>query len=175
VIEDIGGAIGSRVLESIGRTVGRAQERRPLPVDLLESDDAYLAVFDAPGAMSSDVQVRFDDGAVVVRIDRFREFHEGFEMQFPGRGLSLDGRVELPPEATVDPSRATATLKDNGTLHVTLPKVETDGTEDADGPVTVDYRETDSDSDDADSEGGDAGADGRTAGTDGSDGDGEAT
>jgi len=165
VIQELGDSIGSRVLESIGRTVGRAQERRPLPVDLLESDGAYLAVFDAQGAMSSDVQVRFEDGAVVVRIDRFREFHEGFEMQFPGRGLSLDGRVELPPEAAVDPGHATATLKDNGTLHVRLPKAETDRAADGeDGPVTVDYREADSDADDA-----------TDSGAGGSDGDGEAT
>ena len=109
MIEELGDSIGSRVLESVGRTVGRAQERRPLPVDLLESDDAYLAVFDAPGATKSDVQVRYDDGAVLVRLDRFREFHEGFEMQFPGRGLSLDGRVDLPEDATVDPTRASAT------------------------------------------------------------------
>ena len=127
MIGELGDAIGSRVLESLGRTVGRAQERRPLPVDLLESDDAYLAVFDAPGVMKSDVQVRFDDGAIVVRIDRFREFREGYEMQFPGRGLSLDGRVELPADATVDPTRATATLKSDGTLHVRLPKVDEAG------------------------------------------------
>lgn len=126
MIEELGDSIGSRVLESVGRTVGRAQERRPLPVDLLESDDAYLAVFDAPGATKSDVQVRYDDGAVLVRLDRFREFHEGFEMQFPGRGLSLDGRVDLPEDATVDPTRASATLKQDGTLHVTLPAVEDD-------------------------------------------------
>ncbi|PSP22817.1 molecular chaperone Hsp20, partial [Halobacteriales archaeon QH_10_65_19] len=124
MIEELGGSVGSRVLESVGRTVGRAQERRPLPVDLLESDDAYLAVFDAPGAMKTDIQVRYDDGAVLVRIDRFREFHEGFEMQFPGRGLSLDGRVDLPEDAAVDPTQASATLKQDGTLHVTLPKVE---------------------------------------------------
>ena len=128
MIKELGDTIGSRVLESIGRTVGRAQERRPLPVDLLESDDAYLAVFDAPGAAKSDVQVRYNDGAIVVRIDRFREFYEGFEMQFPGRGLSLDGRVDLPPEATVDPTRATATVKSDGTIHVRLPKVNEAGT-----------------------------------------------
>jgi len=146
VIGELGDAIGSRVLESLGRTVGRAQERRPLPVDLLESDDAYLAVFDAPGAMQSDVQVRFDDGAVVVRIDRFREFREGYEMQFPGRGLSLDGRVELPEDATVDPTRATATLKTDGTLHVTLPKVAERDHDDGEAePVDVSDDETGAD------------------------------
>jgi HSP20 family molecular chaperone IbpA len=112
------------VLENVGRAMGRAQERTPLPVDLLESEDAYLAVFDAPGAESGDVQVQYLDGAVEVRIDRFRGFHADFEMLYPGRGLSLDGRVELPEDAMVDADGATATLTDNGTLQVRVPKVE---------------------------------------------------
>ena len=128
-LRDIGESVGSTVMERVGRAMGRAQERKPLPVDLLESEDAYLAVFDAPGAQSSDVQVRYNDGAVEVRIDRFRGFHEGFEMRYPGRGLSLDGRVELPADAHVDAEAATATLEDNGTLHVRVPKRE-DHTED---------------------------------------------
>jgi HSP20 family molecular chaperone IbpA len=131
VIREVGDRIQSAVLESVGRTVGRAQERRPLPADLLESDDAYLAVFDAPGAMQSDVQVRYDDGAILVRVDRFRRQYSGFDMQFPGRGLSLDGRVDLPEDARVDPSESTATLKDDGTLHVTVPKRDVESDDEA--------------------------------------------
>jgi HSP20 family molecular chaperone IbpA len=127
VFRDIGESLGNTVLENVGRAVGRAQERTPLPVDLLESDDAYLAVFDAPGATTTDVQVQYDDGAVEIRVDRFREFFQGFDMRYPGRGLSLDGRVELPPDAAVDPGDASATLKNNGTLHVRVPKVDPDG------------------------------------------------
>lgn len=118
---EAGRAFGNAIVEGVGRIAGRVQETRPLSADLLESDEAYLAVFDAPGASQTDVQVRFVDGAVHVRIDRFREFHEGFEMRFPGRGLSLDGRVDLPRD-DVDAEAATATLKSNGTLHVRIPK-----------------------------------------------------
>ena len=110
------------VVETAGRLAGRVQEVRPLTADLLESDEEYLVVFDAPGATSGDVHVRFVDGEVVVRLERFREFHEGYEMRFPGRGLTLEGRVELPEE--VDPDAATATLRENGTLHVTIPMIE---------------------------------------------------
>jgi len=123
-IRDIGESVGNTVMQRVGRAMGRAQERTPLPVDLLESEDAYLAVFDAPGATSTDVQVQYRDGAVEVRIDRFRGFHEGFDMRYPGRGLSLDGSVELPDDARVDPEAATATLQENGTLHVRVPKRE---------------------------------------------------
>ena len=150
-LRDVGETISNTVLENVGRALSRAQERSPLAVDLLESDEAFLAVFDTPGATSSDVQVRFEDNRVEVRIDRFREFYDGFEMVVPGRGLSLDGSVILPPEAAVDPDGATATLKDNGTLHVRVPKVEDEEIDaaEADADETADTSETDA-SDDAD-------------------------
>jgi HSP20 family molecular chaperone IbpA len=123
-VRQFGEATVNAVLERVGRGVSRVQERRPLAYDLLESDDAYLVVFDAPGVTRSDLQVRFLDGEVQVRIDRFRDFYEGFEMRFPGRGLSLDGSATLPDDAAVDADDATATLAGNGTLRVTIPKVE---------------------------------------------------
>lgn len=126
LLGQVGRSVGETVLEGVGRTASRVSEARPLRPDLLEAEDAYLAVFDAPGAAASDVQVRFEDGKVLVRIDRFRDHHEGFEMRYPGRGLSLDGRVRLPREARVDPDGASATLRANGTLEVTVPKAESD-------------------------------------------------
>ncbi|WP_158057708.1 Hsp20/alpha crystallin family protein [Halorussus halophilus] len=121
-LRDIGRSVGNAVLQRVGRAASKVQESKPLPVDLLESDDAYLVVFDAPGATGSDVQVRYADGAVLVRIDRFRDFHDGFEMLFPGRGLSLDGRADLPSDAMVNAESATATLTEDGTLQVHVPK-----------------------------------------------------
>lgn len=121
-LKELGESIAESTLERIGRGVSRVQEQRPLSYDLLESDDAYLVVFDAPGAQRKDVQVRFLDGEVRVRIDRFRDFYEGFEMRFPGRGLSLDGSAPIPQETAVDPDSATATVTDAGTLQVRLPK-----------------------------------------------------
>jgi len=124
MIRELGRSIGETVMETVGRAASRFQERRPLPADVLESEEAFLVVFDAPGAESSDVQVRFEDNTVEVRIDRFREFHEGFEMLVPGRGLSLDGSVTLPPGAAVDADEATATLGKNGSLRIEIPKSE---------------------------------------------------
>lgn len=125
-LKEIGRSIGNTVLEGIGRAASRVQETRPLDADLLESDDAYLVVLDAPGTTASDIQVRYRNGAVLVRIDRFREYHEGYEMRFPGRGLSLDARVALPRDAIVDADHATATLQENGTLSIELPKRATE-------------------------------------------------
>lgn len=147
MIRDVGKSFSNTILDRAGRFAGRTQERRPLPTDLLESDDAYLIVFDAPDASAEDVQVRFSDTTVHVRIDRVREHREGFEMRFPGRGLELDGQVKLPRDAVVDPENATATLTKNGTLRVELPKVE----DPTDGPIRISMDEDIDDTNDLDS------------------------
>jgi HSP20 family molecular chaperone IbpA len=137
-LRELGETVGQQVFEGVGRVSSRAQERRPLPVDLLESDDAYLAVFDAPGADREDVQIRFDENTLYVRIDRFREFYEDFEMRVPGRGLALDGQVTLPEEASVEEGAAKATLTDSGTIQVRLPKVGGDTTIDIEDEAGTD-------------------------------------
>ncbi|MDZ5813170.1 Hsp20/alpha crystallin family protein [Halorubrum sp. AD140] len=109
-------------LERVGRGWGKVQERRPLSYDLLESDDAYLVVFDAPGVRGEDVDVTFLDRTVEVDLERFRDFYDGHELVFPGRGVSLSGSVDLPRDADVTPEGANATLTRNGTLHVEIPK-----------------------------------------------------
>ena len=109
-------------LERVGRGWGRVQERRPLSYDLLESDDAYLVVFDAPGVRGEDVDVTFLDRTVEVSLERFRDFYDGYDLVFPGRGVSLSGSVDLPSDADVTPEGANATLTRNGTLHVEIPK-----------------------------------------------------
>lgn len=123
-LTEIGRSMGSAVLQRVGRLASRMQESKPLAADVLEGEDAYLVVFDAPGATGSDVQVRYVDGTVHVRIDRFREFYEGFEMVFPGRGLALDGEATLPDDALVEVEHANATLTREGTLEIRVPKRE---------------------------------------------------
>jgi len=113
-----------RVLERVGRGWSKMQERRPLSYDLLESDDAYLVVFDAPGVRGEDLNVTFLDHTVEVELDRFRDFYDGYEMVFPGRGVSLSGSADLPADASVTPEGANATLTRNGTLQVEIPKTD---------------------------------------------------
>lgn len=121
-LREVGEAVEHTVLESLGRMAARVQESRSLRADVLESDDAYLVVFDAPDVEAQDVEVEYEDEMVEVHVERFREFREGYEMRAPGRGLSLHGRAGLPDDATVDAAGATATLRGDGTLHVELPK-----------------------------------------------------
>ncbi len=51
-----------------------------------------------------------------------RQFYDGYEMLFPGRGISLSGSADLPRDANVTPQGANATLTRNGTLQVEIPK-----------------------------------------------------
>jgi HSP20 family protein len=156
-------SVGSEVLKRAGRAASRFQEESPLPVDMLEGDDEYLLVFDAPGADASDVQVSYEgDSEVRVRVDRFRGFREGFEMVFPGRGLTLEGSAKLPEDAVVDAESARAELNDDGTLYVFLPKRGDDAT-------TIDVTVTDDDESDADDDDTDGAAE---EGTEASGGDG---
>lgn len=141
MLRELGERVESAVLEGVGRTASRYQERRSVPVDLLESDDAFLAVFDAPGATAEDVEVRFDDDVLSVTIDRFRDFYDDFEMKVPGRGLTLRGRVELPHGASVNARAAEATVTKHGALHVRVPKIENDP--DRDEPIRVDTSDDD--------------------------------
>ena len=156
---EVSRSVGNRVLETVGRAASRVQESKPLPADVLESDDAYLVVFDAPGVAQTDVQVRYVDGAVEVQIDRFREFYDDHEMRVPGRGMSLDGRADLPADALVDANESTATLRANGTLEVRVPKREpTEGERDASaGTVEIatpdDHEDEDARESDADADG----------------------
>ncbi|GGL72443.1 Hsp20 family protein [Halocalculus aciditolerans] len=124
---EFGKALGTEALKRVGRAASRFQEERPLPVDVLESDEEYLVVFDAPGVTSQDVQVDVDGREVRARIDRFREPRPGFEMRFPGRGLALDGSAKLPADADVDADATRAQLNDDGTLYVYVPKRDSEG------------------------------------------------
>lgn len=112
------------VSDYIDRFATTFQDRRWLSVDLLESDEAFLAIFDAPGAGPGDVSVTFDDGTLDVRIGRSRGRPSDFELRQSGRTIALSGRVELPEDATVDPDHATARLTERGTLEVELPKTD---------------------------------------------------
>lgn len=117
------GAAASRaVLKRVGRTMSRVQERTALAADVLESDDEYLLVFDAPGVEARDVEVTAEDSGVTVHLDRYRDYRDGFRTLLAGRGLALDGHAELPADAAVDDPDTRAELQGDGTLHVYVPK-----------------------------------------------------
>lgn len=121
-LASLANAVSAALYRQIGRANGRMQRHRPLSVDVLENETSYLVVFDAPGAGPDDIQVRYLEGTVTVQIDRFRQFHDGYEMRFPGRGMELEGEAELPGDALVEPDAGTATLSESGALRIEIPK-----------------------------------------------------
>ncbi|WP_436342987.1 Hsp20/alpha crystallin family protein [Natronorubrum sp. FCH18a] len=129
---DLRKSIGNALYRQVGRANSRVQKHRSLPVDVLENETSYQVVFDAPGAEPDDVQVRYLEGNVKIRIERFRQFRDGYEMRFPGRGMELNGEAELPNDAVVDPDAGEATLTETGTLRIDIPK---DSSIDGDGSV----------------------------------------
>ncbi len=121
-LRSIGSSVGDAIYKQIGRANARLQKQRSLPVDVLENDKCYLVVFDTPGAQSDDIQVRYLEGEVRIQVDRFRQFHEGYEMRFPGRSMTIGGEAELPRDAVVAPDAGTARLSATGTLTIEIPK-----------------------------------------------------
>ncbi|SIS06980.1 Hsp20/alpha crystallin family protein [Natronorubrum thiooxidans] len=121
-LSDLRKSVGNTLYRQIGRAHSQVQEHRSLPVDILENETSYQVVFDAPGVEPDDVQVRYLEGTVKIRLNRFRQFRDSYEMRFPGRGLELDGEAELPDDAVVDPDAGTATLTETGTLRIDIPK-----------------------------------------------------
>ncbi|ELY43654.1 Hsp20/alpha crystallin family protein [Natronorubrum sulfidifaciens] len=115
-------SVGNALYRHVGRAHSQVQKHRSLPVDILENETTYQVVFDAPGVEPDDVQVRYLEGTVKIRINRFRQFRERYEMRFPGRGMELDGEADLPDDAIVDPDSGTATLTETGTLRIDIPK-----------------------------------------------------
>lgn len=93
-----------------------------LTADIYERPDDFWICLDAPGVEEGDVQVRYVDDAVLVRMDRFRPPREDVELTVSGRAVGFDGRVEIPTDAPVAAEQATATLRTDGTLVVELPK-----------------------------------------------------
>lgn len=90
-----------------------------LPVDILESNDAYVLYASVPGVPSDKVDVTFEEGMLTIAAKA-----QPFETQ--GRWIRQERpwgnwtrRLELPKE--VDASGITANF-DNGVLVVTVPK-----------------------------------------------------
>lgn len=92
------------------------------PIDLIDEDDAFVAVVDLPGFTAEDIDVQLDEERTL-RVqathedDRTRE--EGTYIRRERRTETVDRSVTLP--SVVDPAETEATF-DNGVLTVRLGK-----------------------------------------------------
>ncbi|ERG88580.1 MAG: molecular chaperone, small heat shock protein [halophilic archaeon J07HX5] len=87
--------------------------------DVLESEEAYLVVLDLPGATAETVDVRVEDGRLVIEARREKAIPPAFRYVNEGRSLFLD--VELPLPADTAGHAAEADLA-HGVLELRLPK-----------------------------------------------------
>ncbi len=101
---------------------------RSIAADLYERPDEFIAIVDTPGAHDGDVQVRYLDDRIMVRIERFRDHHEGYDMVVPGRPLTTIGEIDLPERSSIEPTTASATLRHDGTLRIRLPRTSEEET-----------------------------------------------
>jgi HSP20 family protein len=92
-------------------------------VDILEKEDALVLRAELPGIEKDDLDVRVEDGVLILEGERKREREEGQHNVY--RRERLYGRFarsfRLP--TTVDASKVAATYKD-GVLEVSVPKLE---------------------------------------------------
>lgn len=96
------------------------RERRPL-ADVVEHGDGYHFYFDMPGIKADSVEVRVEDGDLVVEAERKRpEWPKEAEVHISERGYGKLARVfSLPDDASHDGIKATYR---DGVLEVAVTK-----------------------------------------------------
>ena len=87
--------------------------------DVLESDEAYLLVFDLPGVTGDGLEVTATGARLSIEARREKDVPEDFWFRKEERTLFLDVDVPVPPDAVG--SQATAGLE-SGVLEITIPK-----------------------------------------------------
>jgi HSP20 family molecular chaperone IbpA len=105
--------------DSVLRRIGK---RLPTSADMLESDDEFLVLINAPGCDEEDIDLRFVRGSLKVNAER-TETHEGFVPVREERPDRIAETVPVPAEVDVDGAEATY---ENGVLHIRLPKTGED-------------------------------------------------
>ncbi|RRJ30887.1 Hsp20/alpha crystallin family protein [Halocatena pleomorpha] len=145
MLRRFGEHIERTVLGGVGRATSQLHERTPLSVDLLESEESYLAEFDAPGVAAEDIDIRLVGTELQVKLHRTRDLDESIDLLLRGRALRRSGSVTL-PSASVDAGAASATLTSSGTLRIRVPKTEPKSTEE---PIRI-KTDSEDDSEDAD-------------------------
>ena len=94
-----------------------------LPVDIRQTDDAFVIEASVPGFRPEDVEVTFADGLLTIKGNRSAETEDksGTYMRRERRTTSVFRQVGLPAEVRDDHINATF---DNGVLRITVPRAE---------------------------------------------------
>jgi HSP20 family protein len=91
------------------------------PVDIEETDDAYILEVEVPGARREDITIEVEGNELHISGHIMEKERKGTVRQSTRRTGGFDYRVSLP--SGLDPERAEAHL-DNGVLTVRVPRSE---------------------------------------------------
>jgi HSP20 family protein len=107
--------------------IGSALGMASIPIDVLETDEAFVVTADLPGFEPDEIDATVTDRTLRIEAERDREAStstdtdEGRFIRRERARRSLQRTVRLP--ADLDPEAVTATYED-GTLTVNVPKTE---------------------------------------------------
>jgi len=87
--------------------------------DVLESEDAYLLVLDLPGVTGDRLDVRVENGRLIIEGQRRKDVPAEFRFVREDRSVFLDAELPLPPDATGQGAEGSV---DRGVLELRLPK-----------------------------------------------------
>jgi HSP20 family protein len=106
--------------EQIGQLVGSDAPGWTPPVDLFETDDAFVLTAELPGLRRSEIDIQAEESRIVIRGERTSSQVSCEQYHRVERGHGRFSRSFMLPEP-IDVEAVTADLKD-GVLTVTLPK-----------------------------------------------------
>jgi HSP20 family protein len=106
--------------EQIGQLVGSDAPGWTPPVDLFETDDAFVLTAELPGLRRSEIDIQAEESRIVIRGERTSSQVSCEQYHRVERGHGRFSRGFMLPES-IDVEAVTADLKD-GVLTVTLPK-----------------------------------------------------
>jgi HSP20 family protein len=109
-----------RLFDDSWRTMWPTAAGNALPVDLYETDSAYLAVFAIPGVSQDQINIRFENGVLTVSAEIPQQQVENARVLIQERGYGRYSRsITLPEFVEVDKADA---HYENGMLTLNLPK-----------------------------------------------------
>ncbi len=113
----------SRFFEDFGNGLGSVEEHFTPPIDIQETDDAYIVEADVPGMKKEDVHIEVNDDVLTIKGERKSEHEEKREdyHRIERQYGSFRRTVTIPGGFQYDAVKAK--FKD-GVLRVTLPKRE---------------------------------------------------
>lgn len=120
-LEELHGRIGQLMQSALGGPAfGNGGAWSP-PVDIEETEDAWVVEADLPGVKRDDVEVELRDSELIITGEIKEKERKGILRRRTRRVGRFDYRVTLPGEA--DPEKIEAVL-DGGVLTVRVPKPE---------------------------------------------------